>query len=606
MRFLVLSLMLLLVLSTDLLAVHVAVLETVADDRARDFANLSDRQYMTNVLREVAVKQLPAEENFTIMTRENIVEMLPPGKSIEDCEGTCLTETGRNIAADYVCQARVGRFGSSLTLSAELYETAGSKLVASFNGRGSNVEELLNVIKQKAPSFFRSVRGKTSGIGDVVGAGEFSFEGVKKVVVNLVSVPAGAIPTVDGKAIPKCTKTPCKIAVEEGTHRIVMSMDRYDDAEMFVDISESNQKVELKLSPNFGWLIVDPILRGPAGRDMLSVKIDGRTEKGKKFALDPGTHSVYLTHPCYDPVQFSVTIARNKTETFDAVMQRGKGGLELNAEYRGEPQAVAVYIDGEESGRTPYSGEIPLCADVVLRGDGWSETVKVTPRWHEVVRYTHHLSHNPLLNSASRQESYVSDDADHRNGSRFSNKVASNKDDDNYYGWGFLISAGYEYTKILEQSGLEDRYIEVYDDNQDSLNWVVIPIALKFKYYGRDGLNFGFGGGLAFSWLNLGYVDEDGESDIENLDVFVSPLVTAEIGIGRVWEFGIRETALLNTMGTTLRTGAFVTAGDLVGVEIGWSYTNEMASGVYFSLYGSIPNRFIFEDIARRKREGRW
>ena len=117
-----------------------------------------DRQYLTNVLREQAVKELPALQNYTIMTRENIQQMLPPSKAIEDCEGSCLVETGKNIAADYICQARVGRFGNSLTLSAELYETAGNKLIASFNGRGSDVNELLAVIEAKSPEFFHSVK----------------------------------------------------------------------------------------------------------------------------------------------------------------------------------------------------------------------------------------------------------------------------------------------------------------------------------------------------------------------------------------------------------------------------------------------------------------
>lgn len=615
MRSLVLSLMLLLMFSSDLFAVHVAVLETVADASARDMAPLSARQYMTNVLREVAVKQLPAEQNFTIMTRENIVEMLPPGKTIEDCEGSCLTETGRNIAADYVCQARVGRFGASLTLSAELYETAGSKLVASFNGRGSNVDELLEVIKRKAPSFFRSVRGKTSGIGDVVGADDYSFAGPKKFIVELSSDPAGAIPTIDGKAIPKCTSTPCKIPVEEGSHRIVMSMDRYDDAETFVDITENNQRVKLSLEPNFGWLVVAPAMRGLANRGILKVVVDGHVVMGKTISLDPGEHRVHLEHSCFDPVSFSVTIARNKKETFDAEMIRGKGGLELNAEYRGEPQAVDVYIDGEKSGSTPFSGEVPLCASVELRGNGWSEKVDVRPLWHAVVRHTHRLSHNPFLNSEPRQESYVSYDTDYsddsddvgsRNGFSSSNKEPSKGDDNNYYGWGFLISAGYEYTWILDHSGLENRYDDVNSDDQDSLNWVVIPIALKFKHYGKSGLNFGFGGGLALSWLNLGYIDENGESDIDNLEGFVSPLVTTEIGLGRVWESGVRETVLLNTLGTTFRTGVFVSAGDLLGAEFGWSYTAGEANGFYLSLYASIPNRYIYEDIARRKREGKW
>ena len=145
-------------LSTGAFAAYVAVLETVADASAKDSVSFSDRQYLTNVLREQAVKELPAVQNYTIMTRENIQQMLPPSKAIEDCEGSCLVETGKNIAADYVCQARVGRFGNSLTLSAELYETAGNKLIASFNGRGSDVNELLVVIEAKSPEFFHSVK----------------------------------------------------------------------------------------------------------------------------------------------------------------------------------------------------------------------------------------------------------------------------------------------------------------------------------------------------------------------------------------------------------------------------------------------------------------
>ena len=154
----VLSLIVILLLSVNALATHVAVLETMADGDAKDSLSLLDRQYLTNVLREQAMKELPAKQGFTIMTRENISAMLPPGKAIEDCEGSCLVETGRNIAADYICQARVGRFGTKLTLTAELYETAGNKLIASFNGRGSDVEELLKLIEDKAPEFFRNIK----------------------------------------------------------------------------------------------------------------------------------------------------------------------------------------------------------------------------------------------------------------------------------------------------------------------------------------------------------------------------------------------------------------------------------------------------------------
>ena len=160
--------LLILLLSTDILAAYVAVLETGADGNAREIVSLTDRQYLTNVLREEAVTQLPATQNYTIMTRENIMQMLPPGKAIEDCEGSCLVETGKNIAADYVCQARVGSFGGDLTLSAELYETAGNKLIASFNGQGSDVKDLLALVREKSAEFFGVIKNMTHPVSEPV------------------------------------------------------------------------------------------------------------------------------------------------------------------------------------------------------------------------------------------------------------------------------------------------------------------------------------------------------------------------------------------------------------------------------------------------------
>ncbi len=374
-------------------ATHVAVLETTAGSGV---ITLEEKQYLTDVFRSEAVKVLPAEQNYTIMTRENIQQMLPPGKAIEECEGSCLVETGKNIAADYICQARVGNFGGALTLSAELYETAGNKLIATINGQGANVNELLIIIKEKSPDFFRKIKGPSgfAGIGAFDGVGEYSYAGRKQFIVEIVSTPTGALPTIDGRGIPKCTSTPCKVQVEEGNHRIVMSKEHFDDAEIVVDIKENNQKIDLTLLPAYGWFEARPILAGKAAsRGELGVTVDGNRESQRKVRLDPGIHSVLLSHPCYDPVEFKVSIAKQKTEIFDKEMARGKGGLELTAEYNGEPQSVTVVIDGVESGSTPYSGEVPLCADVVLKGNGWTEKVDVTPKWHEVVHVTHPLTH---------------------------------------------------------------------------------------------------------------------------------------------------------------------------------------------------------------------
>lgn len=387
-------------------ATHVAVLETIAASDVKERVSLSDRQYLTNILREQAVMELPVEQNYTIMTRENINAMLPPGKSIEDCEGSCLAETGRNIAADYVCQAHIGSFEGTLTLSAELYETAGNKLVASFNGQGASMKDLLDIIKEKSPNFFRKIKnsgGYTgfSGIGEIGEKSEFSYTAQKKYIVEIISTPKGAIPTVDGRAIPKCTSTPCKVQLEEGNHRIVVSLDRYDDAEMSVDIAQNDQKIEFAMLPNYGWLVLHPVIAGDTGyREKLDVAVDGKyvkkeDMKGRLLELDPGIHSVKMVHSCHDPMEFKVVIEKNKSVLFDKEMARGKGALELSAEYKGEPQAVAVYINGVEVGSTPFAGEVPLCAEVMLKGNGWTEKVDVTLKWHEVVQITHKLTHAP-------------------------------------------------------------------------------------------------------------------------------------------------------------------------------------------------------------------
>jgi len=141
-------------------ATHVAVLETIAPKEVLTF---EEKQYLTDVLRSEAVKVLLAEQNYTIMTRENIIAMLPPGKAVEDCEGSCLVETGKNIAADYVAQGHVGRFANNLTITVELYETSGNKLLGSFSSKATNIENLELQIHQKSSELFSKIVANSYG-----------------------------------------------------------------------------------------------------------------------------------------------------------------------------------------------------------------------------------------------------------------------------------------------------------------------------------------------------------------------------------------------------------------------------------------------------------
>ena len=138
---------------------HVAVLETISE---KDIIGRSEKVFLTDKLREMAKTVLPDYMGYVIMTRENINAMLPPGKSVEECEGSCLVETGKNIAADFVAQARVGKFEKQLTLVVEIYETSGGNLIGSFTTRKPNAEGLLEEIENKADSLFLKILGYAS------------------------------------------------------------------------------------------------------------------------------------------------------------------------------------------------------------------------------------------------------------------------------------------------------------------------------------------------------------------------------------------------------------------------------------------------------------
>jgi len=81
---------------TSYATTYIAVLETISQT---DLLDRSEKAFLTDKLREKAKGVLPDDKGFVIMTRENINAMLPAGTSLEECEGSCLVETGKNIAA---------------------------------------------------------------------------------------------------------------------------------------------------------------------------------------------------------------------------------------------------------------------------------------------------------------------------------------------------------------------------------------------------------------------------------------------------------------------------------------------------------------------------
>jgi len=289
---------------------RIAIIQTLDD---RDSIGFSELSYLTDRLREMAVNILP-KQRYGIMTTESIVAFLgSQERAIKTCkEASCLAELGRKVNADYVAQARIGRFGNTLTIKTELYDSRKGNLMGSFTGSSKDIYGLLALIDEKAAdALFKKMPGILGGISDVETAADFGILEIK---------PA------------------------------------YSDS----------------IGQNEGW----------------SLLINNKPQSSYRNKLSLGNYEVKLEHRCYENISFKVGINKGSNEVFDmfAHIKLKNGDLILKAERNGEPLSEPVYVNGKQLGETPFSGTVPLCAEIELGKS--RERVNVVLKYNEKVTHT--------------------------------------------------------------------------------------------------------------------------------------------------------------------------------------------------------------------------
>ncbi|MFN3199656.1 MAG: hypothetical protein ACE366_14720 [Bradymonadia bacterium] len=114
--------------------------------------------YLTDQVRGAALRL--DQKKFLVMTRENILEMLPPGVDLASCETDCEVETGRNIGADYLVTGEVIRFGAKLKASLRIYDTRSAALIGQTSGSAARLEALERPVVAAASKLFRTLEKK--------------------------------------------------------------------------------------------------------------------------------------------------------------------------------------------------------------------------------------------------------------------------------------------------------------------------------------------------------------------------------------------------------------------------------------------------------------
>jgi TolB-like protein len=155
------NLFILLILAQAIFAINnVAVLELLPNASVQEMISIEEGRHLTDELRRQAVVTLPASD-YSVLTRDNIIALMPPNEEEAECLAQgCAVDIGRAIGAEYISQGTIGKFGKKLTISVELYETMGGKLLSSIVFESEDIEGLLNVVRKEAGPLFQKIMSK--------------------------------------------------------------------------------------------------------------------------------------------------------------------------------------------------------------------------------------------------------------------------------------------------------------------------------------------------------------------------------------------------------------------------------------------------------------
>ena len=559
-------------------SVYVAVLETISLKEATVSRN--EKIFLTDELRTQAAAVLPAYKGFVIMTRENINVMLPPGKTIEECEGSCLAETGKNISADYVAQARVGSFGvGNLTLTVELYESSSGKMLSSFTAKSRNVELLLAEIQSRSQALFGTIPGanmaqSSGGISGVSVGNKWETTSKKQYIIDVVTEPEeGALLSIDGRPTPQCKSTPCRVQLSEGFHKFSLVQERYFDADTVLNVDASLSELKVPMKPNYGKLLIEPKLEYGIGRsDDFTFMIDGEPGQRENI-LAAGDYQVSVYHNCYEDAHFNAQILVGRTFSFKNKLVPKLGHVSISAIKDDVPQRVPVYVNGREMGETPFDEDVSVCAEITV-GENRERMPKMI-RAHSNVEWTYEIS------------------------------SIENVLDSGYYTSDVPDNSGYEQTYNSDNSEMG---IQVYwqslagigpvtaSDDEKSIGFVFIDLMTLFDFGSH--FTIGLGGGVG------NFYDYGGESSSSSYygstktkkeDSFESSTNGNAIIEGffstENYLFGARFMYVFDSKMSSRRFSLFFEAPKFygLGLELGGANADQYVDGVFASITFRLP-----------------
>ena len=352
---------------------RIAVLEVRSGPQAP--VNEAEARVLTDAVRGEALT-LPATD-YLVMTRENILELLPPGTDLAACEGNCEVETGRNLGADIVAVAKVDRFGKQLVLTLQIYRTAGGALIRQTTATAAGVDTLLPQTRLAAHTAFLSLGGP--GTPAVAGEGTTGGEAAKPgrklnaAIVEFSSEPDGAIVHLDGELL--CQATPCSRLVTFGPHQVSMEAEMHQRHDEPTTVTKA-ASIHWKLKANFA------VLRVSAPLADVAVTLDGEPAGNTPLAelhVAPGAHRVEVDPKCWLAAGEQVKVAAGDVREVALAAKPRTQSVEVRPrDAAGNDVAAAVFWAGGQPVEVPAFVDVPVCATEVFAQRPEHGTVRAT------------------------------------------------------------------------------------------------------------------------------------------------------------------------------------------------------------------------------------
>ena len=335
---------------------RLAILKFRNNEKALSSSEIS---YIGEVFRDLGAKM--GKRDLLIMTKENILQLLPPGKSLEQCIGECEVETGRKIGADYILSGEVTKLTSGYRLTVRIHNTKTGGVVSSEIYEGKTFELLETDIRSNSKKdVFRPIRSRMfssefqeKSFGEKAGA--VQTWDANTAIVQFDTDPKGALVEIDGNVV--CQQTPCSKEVGLGNHELAFKLMKYLSHVEQIDVKADMKPVVRVLKANFGLVTLKT-----EPNDGLEVFLDNKSIGRTPLAtlrVEPRPHKLVVKGNGYYEKGLEFTIERGEKRDIVLKPDPKLGALRIVAkDDKGNDVVAEVTIDGKSVGKTPWRGPL--------------------------------------------------------------------------------------------------------------------------------------------------------------------------------------------------------------------------------------------------------